>query len=256
MPLGCCLFFHWLPHSTTCTDWVNYKAIYSPSHYKRHIVPHLWSLVACSAPIVASSWVEAAVPALWMKRSLPEAGDGIDPTVMSDTRRSVRPPIHCCVSVSANALRGSVLWWDQVTDSDSSLHSVPLTPLKVLPGICSHPADPTQQLLQNNLQKSYFHTGYAVMLIWFGCFLCCLVLNWMVRAHLRGRTAEVKCLWVEPPGTHIVTFSCLSITPISARGEWPINSFYCATRQNISLTILGILMDLSFSSTQKATFLS
>lgn len=55
------------PHTNTLTLKINTMVLFIvPSHDRKHIVSHLLGLVACSACIIASCWVEAAVQALWM----------------------------------------------------------------------------------------------------------------------------------------------------------------------------------------------
>ncbi len=54
-------------HQHTPTHWMNSIGLFiAQSHDRKHIVPYLLGLVACSACIIASFWVEAAVQALWM----------------------------------------------------------------------------------------------------------------------------------------------------------------------------------------------
>lgn len=62
-PFRCCSFF---PDSNT-HPLINPIGLFiAHSHDRRHIVPYLLGLVACSACIIASFRAEAAVQALWM----------------------------------------------------------------------------------------------------------------------------------------------------------------------------------------------
>lgn len=55
-------------HQHTPTHWINSIGLFiAQSHDRKHIVPYLLGLVACSACIIASFWAEAAVQPLWMK---------------------------------------------------------------------------------------------------------------------------------------------------------------------------------------------
>lgn len=75
-PFRCCALFFSFPHTKhTPTLWINTIGLFiAQSHDRKHIVPYLLGLVACSACIIASFWVEAAAQPLWMNESPPEAG--------------------------------------------------------------------------------------------------------------------------------------------------------------------------------------
>lgn len=81
----------WLfPDTNTHTHSLDklYRLFIAQSHDRKHIVSYLLGLVACSACIVASFCVEAAVQAFMNELSLRQRpGDGIDPTVMSLQRQ-------------------------------------------------------------------------------------------------------------------------------------------------------------------------
>lgn len=103
--------FHFVMESTlsltiTRTQLKKLRNLFiAQSHDTKHIVPYLLGLVACSACIIASFWVEAAAQALWMnwvstrgwKMAL------IPPWSHSrDEKRGsfIRPPIHLWASFS------------------------------------------------------------------------------------------------------------------------------------------------------------
>lgn len=91
----------------TPTHWINSIELFiAQSHDRKHIVLYLLGLVACSACIVASFWVEAAVQALWMNWV---SARGWEMALIplwchsrdKEKRGSImRPPIHSSVSLS------------------------------------------------------------------------------------------------------------------------------------------------------------
>lgn len=94
------------------------------SHDRKHIVPYLLGLVACSACIIASFWVEAAVQALWMNQVSARGWEMAPIPLWCHSRDKekrgsfMRPPIHLYVflSLSASAHPSSlVLWWAHIT---------------------------------------------------------------------------------------------------------------------------------------------
>lgn len=111
----------------TPTHWINSIGLFLALwHDRKHIVPYLLGLVACSACVVASFCVEAAVQAFMNELSLRQRlGDGTDPTVMSLQRqweeRELYETSHSFfrLSVLFSPLcplpASLVLWWVHIT---------------------------------------------------------------------------------------------------------------------------------------------
>lgn len=91
------------------------------SHDRKHIVPYLLGLVACSACIIASFWVEAAVQALWMNWISARGWEMALIPLWCHSRDKekrgsfMKPPIQLFVSFFVPTPASLVLWWAHIT---------------------------------------------------------------------------------------------------------------------------------------------
>lgn len=108
-------------HQHTPTLWIkSIKLFIAPSHDRRHIVPYLLGLVACSSCIIASYWVEAAVQSLWMNWVSARGWEmALIPLWCHSRDKELYETSHSFVclflSLSVPTPGSLVLWWVHIT---------------------------------------------------------------------------------------------------------------------------------------------